>query len=60
MSITLSRVSCDKDIAIAICKEYIRNHVSQQEIGARYGISQSAVGRIIRGERWGEETKDFR
>lgn len=50
----------DADIAISICEEYTAMGMTQTEIGNRYGLTQSAVGLIVRGERWGTETHKYR
>ena len=52
-------VSIDADTANKICIEYLSTEITQHDLGVKYNLSQSEVGRIIRGERWGAETKSI-
>lgn len=51
-----TNVHIDADIANRICIDYLSSEVTQAELGLKYKLSQSEIGRIIRGERWGTET----
>lgn len=42
----------NKEAILNIRKEYATGNITQTELGKRYGITQSAVGRIVRKERW--------
>jgi hypothetical protein len=35
-----------------ITRSYAAGGISQRELGIRYGVSQTQIGRIIRGDRW--------
>ncbi len=46
----LSKV--DKKTAAKICSEYASVRISQENLGAKYGLERHTVGLIIRGQHW--------
>ena len=51
-----TNVKIDKDTAIAICNDYFSTNTTHRDLSIRYGLSQWEIGRIVRGERWSDET----
>lgn len=52
-------VKIDKDVANQICEEYATTNLTQKELGKKYGLAQTTVSSIVRGERWSDETSAF-
>jgi hypothetical protein len=49
-------VKINKDIALAICEDYFSTNITQYDLSVKYGLSKWEIARIVRGERWTNET----